>query len=149
MQLSGEVKMLRVALDTNVFISGIKTQYTPPGQILDSWMQKQIIIVTSPQLLSEIYEVLMRPAILNLLKKTPVDVKEFMKLLMQKTFVTKGKMKLNELIIDPDDNIVLSCAVEGQAAYLITGNKKHFPFESFRGVKIVNPREIINILNKI
>ena len=90
----------------------------------------------------------MRPAILDLLKKTPFETKEFMKLLMQKTFVTKGKIELKELIIDPDDNIVLSCAVEGQATYLVTGNKKHFPFQTYQEIKIVNPREFIEIFNK-
>ena len=140
--------MLRAVLDTNVFISGIKSQTTAPGQILNAWMHKRLILVISPQLLSEIHEVLMRPAILDLLKKTPTEVNDFMKLLMYKTYVTEGKVELEELFIDPDDNIVLACAVEGQATYLVTGNKKHFPFETYRGVKIIKPREFIKLLRE-
>lgn len=139
--------MLRAVLDTNVFVSGIKSQKASPGQIIDAWMKKQITIITSPQLLAEIHEVLMRPAILTLLKKTPNEVDAFIKLLIQKTFVTEGKLEIDVLKIDPDDNMVLAAAIEGQATYLVTGNIKHFPFKEYQDVRIVNPQEFITILN--
>ena len=43
--------------------------------------------------------------------------------------------------------MVLATAVEGQAAYLVTGNTKHFPPEEYLGVKIVTPQEFIKFLN--
>lgn len=139
--------MIRAVLDTNVFVSGIKSQKTPPGQIVDAWMKKQFTVITSPQLILEIHEVLRRPAILDLLKKTPNEVDKFVKNLIQKTFVTKGKLELDVLKNDPDDNMVIATAVEGQAAYLVTGNTKHFPSEEYQGVKIVTPQEFVSILN--
>ena len=140
--------MLRAVLDTNVFVSGLKSQNTAPGQIIDVWMKKRFTVVTSPQLLAEIYEVLMRPAILGLLKKTPDEVNKFIKLLLQKTFVTEGKLETDVLKNDPDDNMVLAAALEGQATYLVTGNTKHFPFAEYQGVKILKPQEFVAILNK-
>lgn len=139
--------MLRAVLDTNVFISGIKSQKASPGQIIDAWMKKRFTLITSPQLLAEIHEVLMRPAILDLLKKTPDEVNKFIKLLLQKTFVAEGKLEIDVLKNDPDDNMVLAAALEGQAACLVTGNTKHFPFEEYQGVKIVKPQEFVTILN--
>lgn len=139
--------MLRVVLDTNLFVSGLKNKQTPPGQILELWRKKQFDVITSPQLLAEIHEVLMRPAILSFLKQTPEVVDKFIKLLIQRTYITEGKLKLDVLKNDPDDNMVLATAVEGQAAYLITGNTKHFPSEDYKGIKIVTPQEFISILN--
>lgn len=139
--------MIRAVLDTNVFVSGIKSQKTPPGQIVDAWRKKQFTVVTSPQLLLEIHEVLRRPAILELLKKTPEEVDEFVQNLIQKTFVTEGKLELDVLKNDPDDNMVLATAIEGQAVYLVTGNAKHFPSEEYQGIKIVTPQEFISILS--
>lgn len=139
--------MIRAVLDTNVFVSGIKSRKNPPGQILHTWRKKQFTVVTSPQLLLEIHEVLRRPAILDLLRKTPEEVDEFVKMLIQKTFVTDGKLELDVLKDDPDDNMVLATAVEGQASYLVTGNKRHFPPEEFQGVKVVTPQEFIGILD--
>lgn len=139
--------MLRIVLDTNVFVSGLKNSKNPPGQILQLWKSNQFSIITSPQLLVEIHEVLMRPPILSFLKQTPAIVDKFIKFLIQRTFVTEGKLEIDVLKIDPDDNMVLAAAVEGQAAYLVTGNTKHFPFKEYQGVKIVNPKEFITILN--
>lgn len=139
--------MLRAVLDTNVFVSGLKSQKASPGQIIDAWMQKRFTVITSPQLLAEIHEVLMRPAILVLLKKTPHEVNEFIKLLIQKTFVTEGKLEIDVLKNDPDDNMVLATAIEGQATCLVTGNTKHFPSKEYQGIKILTPQEFIALLN--
>lgn len=89
----------------------------------------------------------MRPPILSLLKQTPTIVDKFIKFFIQRTFVTEGKLELDVLKNDPDDNMVLAAAIEGQAAYLVTGNTKHFPFEEYQGVKIVKPQEFIATLN--
>jgi len=140
--------MLRAVLDTNVFVSGLKDSKTPPGQILQLWKKNQFIVITSPQLLAEIHEVLMRPPILSLLKQTPAIVDKFIKFLIQRTFVTEGKLEVDVLKDDPDDNMVLATALEGQASYLVTGNAKHFPSEEYQDVKIVTPQEFVNILNR-
>lgn len=140
--------MLRAVLDTNVFISGIKSQTTPPGQILDSWRRRQFVLVTSPQLLAEIQEVLLRPRILQLLHKTPAEVTSFIQTLNQKTYTTEGSLEVTVLKGDPDDNMVLACAQEGMTTHLVTGNKKHFPFTDYKGIKIVSPKEFLSLLRK-
>lgn len=141
--------MFRAVLDTNVFISGIKSQTTPPGRILDSWRKKQIALITSPQLIAEIKEVLLRPSILQLLHKSPSDILSFIQKLSQKTYITKGRLKVTVLEDDPDDNMVLACAEEGMATHLVTGNKKHFPFTDYKGIQIVSPREFLSLLEKL
>ena len=30
--------------------------------------------------------------------------------------------------------------------YIVTGNTKHFSFEEFMGIKVVSPREFINLI---
>jgi hypothetical protein len=51
--------------------------------------------------------------------------------------------KIDYIQQDLSDNRVLECAVTGDAQYIVTGNKKHFSFFQFKGVKIVNPEEFI------
>jgi predicted nucleic acid-binding protein len=46
---------------------------------------------------------------------------------------------------DPDDNCFLECAEAANAAYLITGNKRHFP-ASWKKTIIVNTREFLDAL---
>lgn len=140
--------MLRAVLDTNVFISGIKSQTTPPGKLLDAWRKKRFVMITSPQLLNEIQEVLLRPEILRLLKKTPDEVIVFVNILIQKTYLTEGKLEIDVLKKDPDDNMVLACAEEGIATHLVTGNTKHFTFKDYKGIEIVTPKEFLDLLEQ-
>lgn len=143
-----KLKMLRAVLDTNVFISGIKSKVTPPGKILDAWKAQKFVLITSPQLLAEIKEVLLRPSVLQMLQKTPVEVASFIKILSQKSYLTEGTLTVTTLKDDFDDNMVLACAIEGIATHLVTGNKKHFPFTDYKGVTIVSPREFLSLLEE-
>lgn len=47
---------------------------------------------------------------------------------------------------DPDDAVYLQTALAAKAEILITGNLKHFPFESYEGVKILSPRAFLTFL---
>jgi uncharacterized protein len=48
--------------------------------------------------------------------------------------------------LDEPDNRILECAEEAKAHYLVTGNKRHFPFPEFKGTKIVSPAEFAALL---
>ena len=54
-------------------------------------------------------------------------------------------------IVKPDesDNRILEYAVRAKADFIITGNKRHFPFEEFKSSKIVTPREFINSISEL
>jgi len=42
---------------------------------------------------------------------------------------------------DPDDDRILACAVAHEAQYIVTGDKDLLVLGTFRGVKIVSPRD--------
>lgn len=45
---------------------------------------------------------------------------------------------------DPDDEMVLECALAGEADFIVTGDKKHLlPLRQFRDIPIVNPAEFL------
>ena len=46
---------------------------------------------------------------------------------------------------DPDDDILLECAQAARAAYLVTGNLKHFP-ASWLDTRIVTARRFLEIM---
>jgi hypothetical protein len=60
---------------------------------------------------------------------------------------TEGMLDLKVLTRDESDNAYLSCAVEGKADYLVTGNVAHFieAGERYRGVRILTPREFLQV----
>lgn len=46
---------------------------------------------------------------------------------------------------DPKDRAYLDAALAAKAAVLITGNKKHFPDSAYQGVRIVSPRQFLEM----
>jgi predicted nucleic acid-binding protein len=50
---------------------------------------------------------------------------------------------------DPDDEMILECALAAEADYIASGDKKHLlPLRRFRGIPIVSPSEFLRRLQK-
>jgi predicted nucleic acid-binding protein len=46
---------------------------------------------------------------------------------------------------DPDDDMVLECAMEGGAHYIVTGDKDLLDLKVFRSIQIVRASEFLRI----
>ncbi|MBI3360719.1 MAG: putative toxin-antitoxin system toxin component, PIN family [Chloroflexi bacterium] len=44
------------------------------------------------------------------------------------------------VVADPDDNVVIACAVTGKADYIVTGDHHLLDLNEYAGVKIMTPR---------
>jgi uncharacterized protein len=49
---------------------------------------------------------------------------------------------------DPEDNMVLECAVEGGAQYIVSGDNDLLVLKEFRGIQIVRASDFLKILAK-
>lgn len=134
---------MKIVIDTNVIISGVISSKGPPGKILYllSDMESKIEILISEEIFEEYRVVLLRPKF-SFPKETIINTLAFFN--VNAIFIYPFR-KLN-VTLDPDDNKFLECAVTGQADFLITGNKKHYPFSEFEGTKIVTPAEFLSFL---
>jgi len=135
--------VVRVVVDTNVFVSGaIGSSY--PAQVIDAWHKEKFILVVSPSIIEEISAVLKRPKIKKFTGLTKKDIKEIIGALETKAFVTAGEIEVDVIKDDPDDNKFLACAIEGLADYIITGDKKHLlPLKNYQGIAIITPKEFL------
>ena len=55
----------------------------------------------------------------------------------------RPKKRVRRIKEDDSDNRILECALEAKADYVVTGDKKHFPFDAFRGIKVASPRDLV------
>jgi putative PIN family toxin of toxin-antitoxin system len=55
---------------------------------------------------------------------------------------------LNVVPRDADDNAVLECALEGDAKFIVSGDKDLLELKQFRGIEIVRACEFLEILQK-
>lgn len=131
-----------VVIDTNVIVSAFLKEGSIPDQIVSLALNGPIIPLVNDEIISEYTEVLTR----NKFGLSESEVKVFLNEFIKRALFL-DKTKTNEDFDDPDDIVfykIILTARSASNAYLITGNKKHYPIKSF----VVTPREMIEIIEK-
>ena len=132
--------MLKVVIDTNVFISGIVFGGTP-RKIIDAWLTKQYIFCLSPELKAEILIKLGKK--FSLPKEAMNKIIEALDTYSQK-YIPTQKVTLCK---DPQDNFLLELADEAKADYLVSGDKLVLALKEYKNTKIISPREFFDQLS--
>jgi putative PIN family toxin of toxin-antitoxin system len=138
---------MKAVLDTNVLVSAFLRSKGKPAQILAQGSKFELLLCE--EMLDELLDVLNRPRIQRKQPCPQDQLLEYLRRLrVDSTLVTILEVE-NIVLHDPPDNIVLACAVEGGADYLVSGNKHLLDLEKHRRVKIVTPAQFLEILQTI
>ena len=130
--------MIKVVLDTNVFISALFWKGAP-YQIFKRILEGAILNFVSPQILAEIKE-----RLLDKFKLPPEKVKEFLEIIVFNSQLVYPKKKLNIVKKDPKDNKILECTLEAKASFVISGDGHLLEIKKYKGIKIVSPKEFLS-----
>lgn len=133
---------MRVVLDTNVFVSGIHWS-GPCEKILRYWFLNKFELVSSLEIIEELVRILSS-------FKIPLsneDINWWRDLIVEKSILIIPEEKIDIVKDDADDNKFVECAVEGNVNYVITQDKHLLKLKEFRGIKIVNSREFLEIIS--
>lgn len=137
-------RKIRAVLDTNVFVSAAlsKNANSPTRETLDRWKRGEFVLLICTLLAEEIIEKLLDRRVdkekVGDLVETLANWAEWVKVPAE---------KIESLLSDPDDNVVVACAVEGKANYLVTYDP-HFDLlkGDYRGIKIVKAIPFLEVL---
>lgn len=130
-----------VVFDTNVLFSGLRWK-GPPYQLLQHAREGRIRIVTCAQLLDELVEILVRKV-----DYTEAEANERIQEDLGFLNIIDVPGRIHGLSPDPDDDIVLECAVAAEASYIVTGDKRHLlSLQSYQGIPIVSPAAFLEQL---
>lgn len=137
-------KPIRAVLDTNVFVSAAlsKNPSSPTREVIDRWKRGEFMLLICTPLAEEIVEKLQDHGIdagkVGILVEMLANLAEW---------VEVPPEKIEALLSDPDDNVVVACAVEGGANYLVTYDP-HFDLlqGKYRGIKIVKAIPFLEVL---
>jgi putative PIN family toxin of toxin-antitoxin system len=126
---------MRVFLDTNVLVSAIATRGLCADVNREILVSHQLIV--SDPLLDELKNVLHTKI------GIPLEIiSDFVEVLTQDAILSLSEptelSKIN--IIDKDDIIILSTALNGNAELFVTGDKELLEQEKIQTMKIVSPR---------
>ncbi len=132
--------MLKVVIDTNVFISGIVFGGIP-RKIIEAWLTKHYIFCLSPELKAEI--------LIKLEKKFSLPQEAMTKIIESLDTYSQKYIPTQHVTMckDPQDNFLLELADEAKADYLVSGDKLVVAMKVYKNTKIISPREFFDQLS--
>jgi uncharacterized protein len=141
--------MNRVVIDTNVMVSAILAPKGTPAKILKLALDGEFEFILSPLLVQEIEAVMRYPKIVKLMKERGVSFAETDDVLEKMRRVAidvPGELALNVVPDDPKDDMVLACAMEGRADFIVTGDSHLTDLKTFQGIPIVAPATFLALI---
>lgn len=138
--------MIAAVLDVNVIVSAVMSPKGAPRRVLEAWEQGEVEALTSDGIIGEVADKLLDPRIGGRFNVTVADVQAVVLLLR-----TQARMIVppSTMIVtgDPEDDHVLATAAHGEAAYLVTGDKKLLSLARHGSTQIISPREFLGLLD--
>ena len=135
---------MRVVLDTNQHISAIIRPNGHPAQIMRLWRIRLIELAISPFILEEFEAVVRRPHIQQKNNLTDADIAEYLDILRTFTVLVPGTITVNAVPDDPDDDIIIACAIESEADMIISGDQHLLSLGSYQGIPIVRAVDFLS-----
>jgi uncharacterized protein len=131
--------VLRVTLDTNVYVSGLNFK-GKPYELLELARAGQFEVSVSEAILSELHRVLH-----DKFEWPESDFATVERQIRGFARVVEPKQKLDVMRDDPADNRILECAVVGGSDYIVTGDNHLLKLGQFAGTIIVPPAAFLEI----
>jgi len=135
-------------LDANVFVSAVLKPHSDLARMFDLVKAEKVRLIISSDILSEIRGVLLYPKLRKRHRRTPKKIDDFLKKTVRVSIITSGKMKVEEIKDDPEDNKYLAAAVEGKADFIISGDHHLTDLGIFQGIRILSPSMFLKLMEK-
>lgn len=135
--------MLKVVIDTNVFISGVLVEVGTPSLVIKAWKRaRKYQLFITEEIIQESLKVMHR------LKVDTGIIADWDKVIRGNAISVVPARKIKVIKEDPSDNKFLECAIEAQADYIISGDKHLKKLVEFEGIKIIDVKKFLDILTE-
>jgi putative PIN family toxin of toxin-antitoxin system len=139
----------RIVVDTNVIVSAIINPKGKPAAVLDAVVGGELLLVVSDAILEEVQHVFSYTKVEKLLNKhgvTQREINTLLETLSDISFFVPGKLELNIVESDPEDNKFIACAVEGNADFLVSGDHHLIELNKYENIQILTPTDFVNLV---
>lgn len=134
---------MKVVFDTNILISGIGWSGRERRLLLLAALDRYELVISN-KILEELVGVLQREKFSNLDSQ---KISRFINLLTRVCLVVIPEKHHEIIENDPDDNMILDCAVEAEAEYIVSGDHHLLDLGDFKDIKIVESASFEEIMN--
>jgi putative PIN family toxin of toxin-antitoxin system len=151
-----KVKLRRVVLDTNLLVRMIISPSGATGRIRAVWRARAFHHVTSEPLLDELVKVLRSPRLQGYAPLSDAILERLVAIVRRASFVVPGHYTgIDKVPTDLKDNIVVACALEAEADFIVTDDRRDLlPLKvircaGYRPVQIVSPMAFLRLLTQL
>lgn len=134
--------MYRIVADTNIYISALFWRGNPYKLIHLCFEGKAKLVVSKP-IIEELERVLLTKEKFRMERE---DVAMYSRIILSNSDLVAPNFTLKVIEKDPADDRILECAVEGEADYLVSGNKHLLEVKEFQGIKIITAKQMLDII---
>jgi len=140
--------MLKIILDTNVFVSALINPHGKPSQILDCVFENKLRLFLSAPIIEELEQVLNYPKLVKRHGLEEEEVEEFISSLLSITSLVREEQTIKAIPCDPSDDKFLSCAISAKADCIISGDEHLLNLDEYAGIRIVTPARFLEIMEE-
>lgn len=139
--------MLRAVLDANVYVSAAIRPEGPPGRIIERFLREATLqIVLSSAIADEVLRALAYPKVRKAIRG-PIEPDLWFEDLALLADLVSDTRRAAGVCPDPDDDKYMSAALEGRAAFVVTGDHHFLALREHERIRIVDPRTFLDILD--
>jgi putative PIN family toxin of toxin-antitoxin system len=131
---------MSVTLDVNVLLSATLWDGSVSQKLLFRLIKKDIKIYSCEEVLADYKRVIRRD-----FEYTDEEISDLTRNLL--AFITViNPAKIEHIVIkDPDDDVIIACAIESKSTYIITYDKHLLDIKEISGIKIITPETALGI----
>ncbi|MBI3052381.1 putative toxin-antitoxin system toxin component, PIN family [Candidatus Woesearchaeota archaeon] len=131
----------RVVLDTNTVISAAISDDGTSYKVFELLLTGAIENITTKEIIAEVKDVFSRPRISKLIG--PEDMNSFIQTFEKSSIKIEAISEFEAVPEDPDDNMILEAAVDGNADYILSWDNHLLQIGNFKGIKIITPKDFL------
>lgn len=136
---------MRIVLDTNVLVSALVAAQGAPAQILARCHRGELELAASPASLAELRRVLGYPQIRSRFTYSDEQIEAFVAYLEQIAVLFTPTLAVQAVPADADDDLFVALALEAEAPYLVSGDKRLLSLGSYADVTILKPAAFLHL----
>jgi putative PIN family toxin of toxin-antitoxin system len=131
----------RIVIDTNVLVSGLRSTPGASYLLLSLLEEMNWIVCISATLVFEYEEQLRKDQAESQLDSATID--DFLDIFCSQAEHIRLFYRWRPMLTDPDDDIILETAVNGECSVILTYNTRDFRGAERFGIRVCTPKEFL------
>jgi len=138
--------MPTIVLDSTVLVSAFLTANGAADAVIQRARDGSVLVYASDAILEETQKVLAYSCLVQQYRYTPRDVQAFCDRVRAAVVLVSPLPPFPTICRDPNDDMVLACALAAGAMYLVTRDKDLLVLQQYEGVTMVPPEAFLAFL---